>query len=388
MRQSLRPRPRDGFVLPVALMAMIVIGAIVTGGFYVASQEHTVSVSTDQAARALAMAEYGLDEAMATMRGRDVVRYGVGTPVVFSPVQVMNGSSVQGEYRIGILPLVDETLYLIHSEGRAGGGSNAATRRVSSLMRLNSFKSDYTRAALVVYGEFTRSGNSTVNGADVCGVESGTPGVIAKDTSVVTEDGQKDKIMGDPPKEERPEMTADSLSQFGDLGLQDMIEMADIVYPNAVAPINMAPTSDSYGKCETSNPNNWGQPDKTATTHEDCKDYYPIIYSDGDLLLETGTGQGLLIVDGNLTIKGNLTFFGVVIVTGSLLMEGTGQGTGKISGTVIVQGEGMVDTNSETSGNAMIEYDSCNVRNAFMHAPRIRPLFARSWVSDAPPMLN
>jgi hypothetical protein len=388
MRQSLLPRHRDGFVLPVALMAMIVIGAIVTGGFYVASQEHTVSVSTDQAARALDMAEYGLDEAMATLRGRDVLRHAVGTPVVFNPVDVMNGSSVLGDYRIGILPLVNETLYLVHSEGRAGNGANPATRRVSSLMRLSSSQSTYTRAALVVYGEFKRAGNSTVNGNDVCGMDANAPGVLARDTSVVTEQGNAGEITGDPPKEQRADMTTDSLSTFGDLGLQEMIDMADIRYPNAVAPSNMEPSTDTYGRCETSNPNNWGQPDHDATTHEDCKDYYPIIHSAGNLSLQTGVGQGILIVEGDLSIQGNFQFFGVVIVTGSLTMQGTGQGTGKISGTVIVQGEGIVDTESTTAGNAMIEYDSCNVRDAFMHAPRIRPLFARSWVSDAPAMLN
>lgn len=388
MRHFLRLRPRDGFVLPVALMAMIVIGAVVTGGFYVASQEHTVSVSTDQAARALDMAEFGLDEAMATLRGRDVLRHGVGTPVVFNAVDVMNGSSVLGEYRIGILPLVNENLYLIHSEGRAGGGSNAATRRVSSLMRLASSQSAYTRAALVVFGEFHRGGNSTVNGTDVCGVNTGTPGVLARDTSVVTESGNAGDIQGDPPKEQRTDMTTDSLSNFGDLELQDMIDMADIRYPNAIAPSNMEPSSDSNGLCETSNPNNWGQPDHDATTHEDCKDYYPIIHSEGNLTLQTGVGQGILIVEGDLSIQGNFVFDGVVIVTGSLTMQGTGQGTGKISGTTIVQGTGLVDTESTTAGNAMIEYDSCNVQNAFKHAPRIRPLFARSWVSDAPAMLN
>jgi hypothetical protein len=103
------------------------------------------------------------------------------------------------------------------------------------------------------------------------------------------------------------------------------------------------------------------------------------------LNLTTGRGQGILIVDGDLHIDGNMEFSGVVIVRGNFTMKGTGQGTGKINGTVIVQGHGEVDTESTTSGNALIEYNSCAIENAFQSALRLRTFPSRGWLVDPSP---
>ena len=65
-RQDLR---RAGFALPATLLAMFVIGAILTGGFYVSAQEHDISVSTDLGSRALLAAEYGIEHDLDGMTG-------------------------------------------------------------------------------------------------------------------------------------------------------------------------------------------------------------------------------------------------------------------------------------------------------------------------------
>ena len=59
---------RDGAALPVALLAILVIGALVTGGFYSSSQESRISVSADLGSQAFYVAEYGLQDALGTWK--------------------------------------------------------------------------------------------------------------------------------------------------------------------------------------------------------------------------------------------------------------------------------------------------------------------------------
>jgi hypothetical protein len=374
-------RPRDGFALPVALLALIVIGAIVTGGFYVSAQEHDISVSTDQGVRALHVAQYGMEEALATWTNAAIAGYTAPVTRAF-----WNGSRQEGSYTLRVMHL-GARLYALESQGQVPRGPQVATRRVGAFVRTTSASAPYT-SAMTVIGSLNREGNATISGTDQCGEESTAPGVMAIDQSLISgvEKGSGEQmITGSPAVDQDPDMTLDKLSDFGDIDLAELISMATHRYSgNPAWPQHMAPatTTDQSGQtiCNTTIDLNWGDP---ADLPGACGNYYPIIHIDSNAKLDVGRGQGILIVDGDLEIKGNFEFSGVVIVTGSFHMEGTGS---KLNGTVIVQGEGRVDSESGQSGNAKIQYNSCKVKAAFENNLRVRPLASRGWLADTPPL--
>jgi hypothetical protein len=378
-------RNRDGFALPVALLAMIVIGAIVTGGFYISAQEHDVSISTDQGTRALNVAQYGLEEALANWTTATIDNYA-------GPVSgtVWNGSRQVGTYEISLMRLGDPgtgaRVYALESEGRAMRGQQPATRRVGSFVRTMRAQAPYA-TAMTIIGELHRAGNAVISGTDVCGAEGVVPGIMALDDADVTgvyKGTTQQMITGDPPVAEDPDMTLQTLSTFGELTLADLIAMRTHYYvsdPLGATDQHMRPyTTPDGSACDVSVKRNWGDPSNTPGP---CGSYYPIVYVEGDAYFDVGVGQGILIVSGNMQVYGNFEFSGVVIVMGSFHMEGTGS---KINGTVIVQGEGSVDTSSAQTGDAKVQYDSCKVRAAFENNLRVRPLATRSWFADTPPL--
>lgn len=368
---------RNGFALPVALLAMMVIGAIVTGGFYASSQENRTSVSTDLGSQAFYVAEYGLDEALGTWKN-DVLNAVINEEKRDSVVVTSAGQTL-GNYRLTIRR-IGVQLFLITSEGRVQSGPSEAVRRVGTMVRTLQPEMPVP-TALAVYGGLTVGGSSQIRGEDEagpgCTVGPDVAGVTAFDSTLVAE-GNRDRISGSPPLAEDTRLDTSFMNQFGGLQLQDLIASATKVYQGGESENGMAPafTVDSITGlqiCDTSVRSNWGDPAGTGP----CADELPIIHAKGDLHLKTGQGQGILIVEGNLKASGNFDFYGVVIVLGELSTTGTGN---HMEGSVIVQGQGLLDSESTTLGNSLVQYSSCRVKRAFDGVIRPRPLAKRSWV--------
>lgn len=385
-RPDLHPRSRDGFALPLTLIAMIVIGAVVTGGFYMSSQENIISISTDMGAGALEMAEYGLEEVVGTWPATDYPRT-TGAMRTFAPRPVMNGGTQLGTYQIRILPLGGH-LFMVESEGRVTRGPQQAVRRVAGFVRTTEAQLPYL-SAISVFGKFKASGNAKVAGADAdnCG-----PGDVAGVTAVsdtLVDQGNRERITGNPAVDSSSTLDPDKLSDFGDLDLDALLTMTTHTYPANTTIDNMWPATkldlNDILVCDTSVDKNWGdplRPDPMPDPPPPCMSYFPIIHAQGDLYLQTGTGQGVLIVDGNLSMTGNMTFYGVVIVRGSFFTAGTGN---HINGALLVHGDGDLDTESISEGNSLVQYASCRVRDAFGGLP-VLPLASRSWVVDTAPL--
>ena len=85
------------------------------------------------------------------------------------------------------------------------------------------------------------------------------------------------------------------------------------------APVNR------FGECVEGETWNWGDPDRR---HRPCGAYLPMRYAPGDLLVEGGTGQGLLLVDGDLTFTAGFRYYGLVMTTGALRVRGGAALTG------------------------------------------------------------
>lgn len=390
MTHLLQPRLRDGFALPMALFAMIIIGVIVTGGFYMSSQEHRVSISTDLGAQALNIAEYGLDEAIGTWPSA-ALGGATGAVQTFDPIPVVNGAAQLGEYQMRVMPMGGR-LYMLESEGRVTRGSQNAVRRASGFVRTTTGQLPYT-AAVSVYGQLSAGGNAEITGFDADDCHGGNvPGVVAVDTLLVSDgQGNKDRINGEPDVVAEPDMTTAELSDFGDIDLSDLIAMATKVYEPGESQNNMAPVamtgSDGNQVCNVAVRSNWGEPNRPEPMPDPepvCMNHFPIIYAKGDLTLQTGRGQGILVVNGDLRMTGNMQFYGIVIVLGSFFTAGTGNHVG---GSLLIHGDGDLDSESVSTGNSLVQFSSCRIQDAFSDLP-IRPFASRSWTVDSPPLAN
>jgi hypothetical protein len=104
-----------------------------------------------------------------------------------------------------------------------------------------------------------------------------------------------------------------------------------------------------------------------------------ITFVDGNVTM-TGSGGGILVVTGKLTLHGNFNFNGLIIVTGQGGVERSGGGTGTLEGNIVVapylkgrisDGESPVATSQFLSpqydlsggGNSTIVYNSSSVAN-------------------------
>lgn len=368
---------RDGFALPVALLAMMVIGAIVTGGFYASSQASRISNSTDLGSQAFYVAEYGLEEKLGTWK--NAVLDTIEKSHTFDTVTVSSGGQELGTYvvtvrRIGL------QVFLMTSEGRVQAGpSNTSVRRIGTIVRTVS-PSLPALSALSIYGGLTAGGSSEIRGND-----SGGPGCVQTDTvsgvtaydSTLVAEGNKERITGKPPVDQDASLDTAALSDFGAMDLDDLRAAATKIYSAGESENGMTPTTtvnaDGVNLCDTSVRSNWGDPSGVGP----CANEFPIIWAQGDLHLKTGQGQGILIVDGDLTASGNFDFYGIVIVLGELYTTGTGN---HLEGNVIVQGHGQLDSESTTLGNSLVQYSKCRIDKAFNAAVRPRPLGKRSWI--------
>ena len=129
---------------------------------------------------------------------------------------------------------------------------------------------------------------------------------------------------------------------------------------------------ESNATCITADPTNWGDPYNPGGA---CGDHFPTVYSVDDLVVTGGQGQGILVVEGDLTVGGDFRYFGVVIVLGRFLSVGLGS---QISGAVIVRNDdfGL----QSLSGVTIIQYSSCAVDKSLAGSGRGVLLHERSWL--------
>jgi hypothetical protein len=108
-----------------------------------------------------------------------------------------------------------------------------------------------------------------------------------------------------------------------------------------------------------------------------CRSYFPIIHVTGNLKLTGGAGQGILLVDGNLSASGGINFYGPVIVKGALTVTGNGSGARFVGG---VMAENVYLDDNKVAGNAVVSYSSCAINKALNGSAT--PMFdaQRGWI--------
>lgn len=151
-------------------------------------------------------------------------------------------------------------------------------------------------------------------------IGANSPGVYVADrTQIVRDDSATWYGAPTPMIVVNPALTTASLAQYGGANVQWLIAHANLVYP-AGTTITPAPDAVNDG------PNGcagWGD---QAGQNKGCEEYIPIIYAKGALTINGGSGVGIIVADGSVTLQNSAHFGGIIIVRSGSFTE-TGANT-------------------------------------------------------------
>lgn len=370
-----RIRNERGIALAVAIFALVVVGGLVSAAFFVAVQEQRVGQNTVKLQQAFGAADGGVQD---IINGWSVTTY--NTMLVGATLDIgrtaLSGNA--GWYR-GAIKRLNNELFLLEAEGFSG--DSTARQKVGVIVRLRPIEFNIN-SSLKSRGGLKLGGSAFIDGRDQ--VPTGWACPPARDTlpairlpladsASITTSGCSDYscLFGDPKIKTDNNISDSTLSNFGDVAFAELRGMANKFPPFGT--LTSIQPSTTGGACNTADLKNWGDPMNPTAV---CGTYFPIIWVDGDVSINGNQGQGILIVNGDLSVQGGFQFFGPVIVKGSLKTTGTG---GHFNGGVIARN---VDLEQETIlGAAVINYSSCAISKALSSSAAGAPMRERGWVS-------
>lgn len=97
-----------------------------------------------------------------------------------------------------------------------------------------------------------------------------------------------------------------------------------------------------------------------------------IVYSDKPLTISgaNSTGDGILLVSGNLSITGGFNYRGLIVVEGTATLASNSTGSIQIQGSVISSGNLSANSTQSSSNALRVSYDSCAVIDSFQSLPK------------------
>lgn len=365
--------------LAVALFALVIIGTLVAGTFFSGRLEQQSGQNTLFSGQASEAAEAGVTEALANTDPTALEAMVVGGPALDLGTVTLGG-------RVSVSRQVSRltsTVFLIRALGSKSdaGGRPLATRALGSMAHLVT-PNIAINAGLTALGRVVINGNATVSGHDAtppswseppaidCPAPQDRAGVIYNGT---LSQGGSSVINGNPPTLSDPSLDANNI--FGPTTFDQLKALRTLTLTGNVS--GLAPSlTGNPPVCNAAIQNNWGAPtDRTSP----CFTYFPIVYHMGDLSLSgSGSGQGILLVEGNLNAQGRIDFYGPVIVTGSVNVRGTGGDDVKFYGGILARDVSLDD--NRLTGNATVNYSSCAIRRALRGSAVVAPLAERGWV--------
>jgi hypothetical protein len=373
-----------GIALAVAVFALVVIGALVAGTFFAGRLEQQTGTNTFYAAEAAEAAEAGLSEAIAGQTAASLLALkadvdSTATLAAFTVGDPANGVSASRSVR-----WLNNNLFLVRSLGArtSTGGTQLAARSLAQLVRLVQADLD-VNAGLTALGDVTVSGGAEVTGNDAIPLVWASKGVscppldtvtgVLYNNGILTAKGNG-SVTGDPESAIDPTLNPTDLkSDFDKLKV-----LATLILTNGNPVANGPAYTGNPQRCDTAVETNWGEPTPVLVT-DPCFNYFPVIYYNGHLRLQGGRGQGILLVEGDLTATGGLVFYGPVFVTGTLSTAGNSKQGAKFFGGVIAGNVSLEDMN-KLSGGAMVSYSSCALKRALDNTATPTALAERSWV--------
>jgi hypothetical protein len=377
-----------GMALALALIAIIVIGALVTGTFFAGRMEMISGRNTVYTAQASEAAEAGLAAAFSPW-DRAWNAYAVGVDEVQPTVTITGPTGAVSPTKVrytNTARRLQGGAYLVSSVGQKldRNGNVVATRMLAEIAKLVPQGTAAVDAAVITKGVVTVGGNSVIDGHDTTptGWDPGTcpaPDDAAgiRTGSTIVDNGTSHVVTGDPARVVNDTSVTDAVFQdpfYAFLGGRTN------TITNGNPPATMPTTSGSPAVCNKSDLYNWGEPRRGVGSVAACQDYFPIVYfGAGTLKLQGGYGQGILLVAGDLTMSGGFEYTGLIIVLGEVKVTGTGA---KITGAVLTNN--FYGDQSSISGDATVRYSSCAIAAVLSGTSAGYPLGQRPWAQLNP----
>ena len=366
----------QGIALVVSVVALVVMGALVTAAFAPTYLEQRVAENTRRAGVAFEAAEYGLGEVIGGWNIGVWNQLAPGDSATWS--RTLPGGMGAADAMIRRL---NNEMFLVDITGSDRGG--VARQKVGQFFRLKFLDMEIS-AALTTRGAATIGGAAQIDGADhdptgwaECGPlpDTSMAGIRMPDTTQLDFVGSNcsggNCVAGSPAIEEDTTVTDSTFFDYGDLNWADLVSQASKVMPSGTYQVKPSLTVDGLA-CETSLLTNWGDP---LIPTSPCFGYFPMVYVPGDLSVNSGAGQGILLVEGDLNVSGGFDFFGITIVKGRLRTQGTG---GHFNGAVLAANVDLDDIT--VLGDALVQFSSCAVIRALRSSSPARPLTSRGWL--------
>jgi hypothetical protein len=369
-------RQERGFALVGAVFALVIIAAMVAGGFFAARQEINIGRSTQTYQRAFDAAEAGLAKRV-SLWGTTANFLAVGDSLTYVDTLPNSLGTVTSYVR-----RLNSELFLIRSVGTSGTSSHVLGGVVKLQLIQTQFKASLTtRSSLKIGGSTLIDGRNTSPSGWGCPPATDTVAAVrTPDSNSISFSGCNNAscLVGNPKIQQDTSVHDSTFFKFGNLTYADLVAMANRTYNGNTGPLNTIGPVAAGGQCTTTVQDNWGEPLHGAGQVSDCYGFFPIIYVSGNLSLTGGRGQGMLLVDGDLKVDGGFEFFGPVIVRGHFETQGTG---GHFTGGVM-SADVDLELNS-VLGNAVITYSSCAITKALQATATGRVMRERYWADLA-----
>ena len=372
-----------GMALAITVFALVVVAALVAGTFYAATQEQRTSDNSRRSVAALGAVEAGLDTVVASwdpttlnkkaIYPTDSTSYGSSSARLATPGGT--GSYYGTVYRL------NTQLFLVDMTGRdnasatLGQGLGIGGReRVGMLVRIQPINFNVS-ASLTTRNGVNLQGNASADGTDSAPWAScPAPGAAlagvstANGASVTT--GGNATVVGNPPVQH-------------DSAINTKFNTVDSIYASLAARATIVLSGGNYktdasftgANCKTTDVFNWGDGQNTST----CSTYFPIIHITGDVTLNGNQGQGVLLVDGNISVQGSYQFYGITIAKGSIGSAGGGSTPAHFYGATMAQDVNLTTANT-FAGKATLLYSSCAINTVLNNVAVTSVLRSRSWV--------
>jgi hypothetical protein len=362
---------RRGATLPLTVIVLSLLAVAVAITFTRVSTERSINADRKAQQGAFAVAQSGLSRYLATFT---TMPNSAGPWPVTTTYNDLPGGTAQIEMRLlrdsttNMLPAV----YIITSRG-----SYTAARRYNSRIpaaeRIVASYALWTPMPFDLNGAFTSltgvlqngAGSGGLSGVDHCAAASGgglsdIPGVAVPTTGGVG--APADYSGSTAPIDGNPDNTPVTLGTPGTGGTaKDAvgIDWAGILAGTALTIDNTA----------------W--PASFST--------WPVTKITGDLTMPS-SGNGILIVTGNLTINGTplKTWNGLILVGGNLLSNGAVNIYGAVITGLNLKTGGTPGVQSVGNGTKTFQYDSCSLKRALGHTgymQRVRNGWTDTWSS-------
>jgi hypothetical protein len=361
-------------VLPLVIivLALMAVAVAVTYGRISAERVITSDMKAQQGA--FAVAQSGLNRYLSTLNGKPA--YNPVTWMANPIIQTVNYNDLPGgTAQVDLAMLRDSTntllpaVYVITSRGRYTAAKRWNSRAPSAERTVATYAL-WTPAPFDLNGAFTSlgsvayNGNSaTVSGVDRCGVNGPTAGLA---TPGGVNGFNHPEIIAGVPAGAAADLGTPGTGGTAKTNVQ--IDWAAILAGTAFPADRVYPTQTWLPMAGTPSMADW-----------------PVTRVNGDLTMP-GSGNGILIVTGNLTWNGTplKTWQGVILVGGSITLNGNGNIYGAVVSNLNVK-TGTAPTVSDIgSGTKTLQYDSCAINRAMGHIgsiQRVRNGWTDTWSS-------